>query len=90
MWPTILRRAYEKEHIYNELDGRNEKKNPTGLFYLLHQHGPVLVADTDLTSTMGCKNNDDDDDDMNNNCNGKLAQLQGPTLTRIAKRARRE
>ena len=89
MWPAILRRASEKsKYIRGKI---NEKKIPTGLFFLLQQHGPVLVAGTDSTATaMGCENNDEDEDDMNDNGNEKRHQVEGPALSPTAKRVRRE
>ena len=89
LWPTILRKASEKSKY---IRGRiNEKKIPTGLFFLLQQHGSVLVAGTDLiTSTMGCENNDEDEDDMNDNGNEKRHQVEGPALSPTAKRVHRE
>jgi hypothetical protein len=50
LWPTILKRAYEKSNIriYDKRYYEEEKeKNPTGLYFLLRE-GPVLFGRAEL------------------------------------------
>ena len=59
IWPTIIVRAYERsEDIYDppELENHfNEKKNPSGLFYLLRE-GPALAGQCDFSSSSSSNN----------------------------------
>jgi hypothetical protein len=75
--PLSLKRSYEKSKEIYRYSGGETKKDPTGLYYLLH--GPAFAGRRFSSSSSSSSNNNDDDD---NNNNDEIMEKKKNTLKR--------